>query len=226
MVFETREQVLEKILAQKRPCCPSCDQEMDLWEVPPINFSDGLGWGVPFMYVCFNDDCPTYKQGWQNMEENYGHHASFRNVCYPGTEQFECMPVFGQDGAKGQIITDDALAEQERLKEATKRGFSLLAEFYTTSSWFEVLKLLLDAAEPARVRQKAAEMLGDIGDTETIEPLKNVVTGNAVLDKTVTRAIGKIHERHYTRECPYCAEIIKKRAKVCKHCGRDLVADS
>ena len=23
-------------------------------------------------------------------------------------------------------------------------------------------------------------------------------------------------------ECPYCAERIKKKAKVCKHCGRDI----
>ncbi len=24
-------------------------------------------------------------------------------------------------------------------------------------------------------------------------------------------------------ECPYCAELIKKKAKVCKHCGRDVI---
>ncbi|MDO9289499.1 MAG: zinc ribbon domain-containing protein [Thermodesulfovibrionales bacterium] len=26
----------------------------------------------------------------------------------------------------------------------------------------------------------------------------------------------------YTKRCPYCAEIIKKDAIVCKHCGREL----
>ncbi|RLC31553.1 MAG: zinc ribbon domain-containing protein, partial [Deltaproteobacteria bacterium] len=31
-----------------------------------------------------------------------------------------------------------------------------------------------------------------------------------------------IHDRHFTRECPFCAEIIKKRAKLCKHCNQDV----
>jgi rRNA maturation endonuclease Nob1 len=35
-------------------------------------------------------------------------------------------------------------------------------------------------------------------------------------------ALGKIHARNYTRECPFCAEIIKKRAKICKHCGKEV----
>jgi len=26
----------------------------------------------------------------------------------------------------------------------------------------------------------------------------------------------------YTKECPYCVEIIKEDAIVCKHCGREL----
>ncbi len=49
MAFETREQVLEKVLAQKRPHCPHCGQEMNIWEVPPITCGDGLGWGAPFL---------------------------------------------------------------------------------------------------------------------------------------------------------------------------------
>ncbi|MEZ4603169.1 MAG: hypothetical protein R2861_07125 [Desulfobacterales bacterium] len=59
MAFETKEQVLEKIRTEK-PICPNCNKEMDLWEAPPVTFSDGLGWGTPYLYVCFNDECPMY----------------------------------------------------------------------------------------------------------------------------------------------------------------------
>jgi hypothetical protein len=86
----------------------------------------------------------------------------------------------------------------------------------------QVLRILLDATEPARVRLKAAEMIGDIGELEAIEPIRHVKFGNEILQKNVDEAITKIHQRFFTRECPFCAEIIKKRAKVCKHCGKDV----
>ncbi|ABW65918.1 zinc ribbon domain-containing protein [Desulfosudis oleivorans] len=222
MTIETKEQYLERLLAEKKPRCPACGQEMEIWEPPILNFSDGLGWGTPYLFVCFNNNCPTYTQGWAYMQETFGHKASYRNMCYPFTEQFETMPVFSDQGGLAQVVTEETVAEQDRIREATKRGFSLLAEFYTTKSWYEVLTLLLDATEPAKVRLKAAEMVGDIGDLEAIEPLRSYNFGNAILNEAAQKAVAKIHERHFTLECPYCAEIIKKRAKVCKHCGKEL----
>jgi len=222
MTFETKEQVLEKIISEKKPACPHCQVEMKLWEVPPIDFSDGLGWGTPYLYLCFNDDCPLYVQGWKNIEENYGHKSSYRCICYPGTEQFECMPVFSPIGGSGQIIDEQVVAQQEALKEAITRGFSVLADCYVSKDWFTVLKLLLDAAEPNRVRVKAAEMIGDIGEPDVIEPIRNHKFGNKILQDQVDTAIEKIHARYFTRECPFCAEIIKKRAKICKHCSQEV----
>ncbi|MBA2435711.1 MAG: zinc ribbon domain-containing protein [Pyrinomonadaceae bacterium] len=29
-----------------------------------------------------------------------------------------------------------------------------------------------------------------------------------------------------SRKCPFCAELVKKEANVCKHCGRDLPASA
>lgn len=222
MSFETKEDVFEKIMSQKKPHCQYCNTEMSLWEVPPMTYSDGLGWGVPYLYICFNDDCSLYKEGWQNLEENYGQTASYRCMCYPGTEQYECMPVFSPQGAKGQIIDDMATLEEEKLKENIKKGFSILAECYVSKDGVGVLRLLTDPCEPARVRLKAAEMIGDIGELEAIDPLNSFRFGNELIQQKVNEAVQKIHERHFTRECPFCAEIIKLRAKVCKHCGKEV----
>jgi hypothetical protein len=222
MAFETREEVLEKVMTMEKPLCPHCGEPMSIWEVPPINFSDGLGWGVPFMFMCLNEKCPLYVQGWENMKENFSHHASYRCVNYPGTGQFELMPVFSPMGGKGQIIDDQVLAEQELLKEATKRGFSILAGLYVSKDGPGILTILTDATEPMRVRLKAAEMIGDVGEIAAIDPLRGLKFGNQRLQEEAENAVSKIHKRFFTRECPYCAEIIKQRAKVCKHCNREV----
>ncbi|MBW2645540.1 MAG: zinc ribbon domain-containing protein, partial [Deltaproteobacteria bacterium] len=77
----------------KPPICPHCGQEMKKWATPQFNFSDGLGWGGPFLYVCFNDECPLYVEGWESMMEHYGQVASYRCMCDPDTGTIECLPV-------------------------------------------------------------------------------------------------------------------------------------
>jgi hypothetical protein len=193
-----------------------------IWEVPPFSFSDGLGWGTPYLFICFNDECSLYVQGWDNMEENYGQISSYRCMNYPGTKQFECIPVFSPIGGTGQIIDEEILAEQEMIKEKTKLGFSILADAYVAKDHVTVVRMLLDATEPQRVRLKAAEMIGDIGVLEAIEPIKCTRFGNEIIQKKVDESVKKIHERFFSRECPFCAELIKKRAKICKHCGQDV----
>jgi hypothetical protein len=223
MSFETREEVLEKVMAMPKPKCPHCGVEMSLWEEPAMRFGDGLGWGTPYLFVCFNDNCELYQSGWKHIEENYAHRASYRCMNYPGSDVYECIPVFSDMGMRGQIVGEESMAEQEQLKEAVKRGFNLLADYYTTKDGPGILNLLQDPLEPGRVRLKAAEMIGDIGEPEAIEPLRNMRLNDTV-QKKVEEAIAKIHERHFTRECPFCAEIIKRRAKVCRHCNRDVSA--
>ncbi len=222
MTFETKEQVLERILTREKPKCPHCGDEMNLWEVPPVTVGDGLGWGTPYLYICFNDHCSCYEQDWDHMKETYAQNASYRCMNYPGTDTFEIMPVFSSMGGRGQVIDDQVLAEQEALKEAIKKGFSILADCYVSKDGPQVLKILLDVTEPMRVRAKAAELIGDIGELEAIEPIRNIKLGNEILQKKVDDAIRQIHKRFYTRECPFCAEIIKKRAKICKHCQKEV----
>lgn len=222
MAIETKEQILEKILAQKKPSCPHCNAEMSIWEVPPFSFGDGLGWGAPYLFICFNDECPPYVREWDNMMENYAHNASVRCMCYPGKDKCEYIPVFSAMGAKGQIIDDQVLIEQEMIKERIKKGFSILTDAYIAKDSVTVVSILLDATEPQRVRSKAAEMIGDIGELEAIEPIKIAKFGNEIIQKKIDASVAKIHERYFTRECPFCAEIIKKRSKICKHCGNEV----
>ena len=221
-MFETREQVLEKVMQLEKPHCPHCNEEMKIWESPPFAFSDGLGWDSPYLFVCFNDECPCYIEGWKNLMDNYAQHASYRCIQSPNSTNFDLMPVFSEVGGTGQIVDEEVMAAEEALKESIKKGFSVLAECYVSNDAVSVVRVLMDATEPARVRIKAAEMAGDLAEVEVIDLLNNHRFGNEKLQETVNKAIETIHERHFTRECPFCAEIIKKRAKVCKHCNKDV----
>jgi hypothetical protein len=222
MTFESREEVLHKVLDMEKPHCPHCHKEMTLWEVPPMAMGDGLGWGTPYLFVCFNNECPSYKGGWENLKESMAQAASYRCINSPGTDNFEYMPVFSPEGGTGQVLDDEELARREAYKEAMKRGFSVLTDFYVRKDWDEILKMLLDPEEPPRVRLKAAEMVGELGGVEAIEHLVNRKFASQTLQTAVDKAVEQLHERCYTRICPYCAEIIKKKARVCKHCNREL----
>ncbi len=222
MAFETKEQLLEKYIEMDKPHCPHCEQGMTLWEVPPINFSDGLGWGTPYLFVCFNDECSSFKSGWDNLKETMEMGASYRCYIEPGTTNFEYMPVFSAAGGTGGKVDDEALIHQEAKKELLKQTFSVLTDYYMTKDWDEILKISLDVHIPDRARLKAVEMVGEIGGAEATEHLLNHNFPTPVLQKGVDEAIQQLHERHYTRECPYCAEIIKKRAKLCMHCNKEF----
>ncbi len=222
MAFETKEDMLERILNMDKPICPHCKKEMSLWEVPDIPMGDGLGWGTPYLFVCFNDECSSFRKGWDEIKESMEFSASYRCINSPGDDHFEYMPVFSSMGGTGQVLDDNVMEMREASKEAMRQGFSLLTDFYMSKDWDEILKILLDPLQPTRVRTKAAEMVAELGDVEAIEHMVNNKFGSPLLQKAVDEAVAVLHARLYTRECPHCAEIIKKRATLCKHCGKEV----
>jgi hypothetical protein len=53
------------------PTCPHCGHHLKKWLVP-----DGASWTEEYLFVCFNDDCSYYREGWEWMEQQYSQHAS------------------------------------------------------------------------------------------------------------------------------------------------------
>lgn len=224
MAVVTKQDVYDRVLEQKKPQCPHCGQVMTIWECPPVNFSDGLGWGTPYLYVCFNDECPLYLNGWKNIMENYSTHASYRCICDPTSKSptMDCMPVFSSEGGRASIVDEEfELAQKARL-EARDREFEQLDKFFDRGDTQGILEILLADDGTPDILCRAAELIGQIGRVDVIEPIRNNEFGNDVVQEKITEAIEAIHERNYTKECPFCAEIIKARAVVCKHCGKDL----
>ena len=173
MAVLTRQDVYDKMVREKKPLCPHCKEEMVIWECPPITFSDGLGWGTPYLYVCFNDDCPLYLEGWKDIYDNYANIASYRCICDPTDGSMECMPVFSREGGKGYIIDEEIKAQEEARQAKEKKGLEDLERYYQAKDAPGILRVLLDEEALPTVGFRAAEMIGELGGLDVIEPLRN-----------------------------------------------------
>jgi len=209
------------IIEKTQPDCPHCHETLNKWATPSFNFSDGLGWGTDYLFVCFNDECNFYVGGWEQMREKYGQNLSYRYMQYPDSKDSGAIPVASGSSGKGNIMDE----ESERLsqeREAARLAYITLDNCIRDKNKQGLLDLLANEAVYQKVRIRAAECIGDSFELDMIDPLRNNIFHDKVVEKKAQEAIEKIHSRNYTRECPFCAEIIKARAKICKHCQREL----
>ena len=105
----------------------------------------------------------------------------------------------------------------------------------------------LDKINNVQYRQTFAGRMLDFGDVEIQTAAEQGATINQfvshpkLLHDTVVIMQGKLKDTENAKdrcgyehapqsddetECPFCAEVVKKKAKVCKHCGRDLMIES
>ena len=106
------------------------------------------------------------------------------------------------------------VAEDIEMHESTVSRVTTNKYMHTPLGIFE-LKYFFSTA----IQQYDGEALA----AESIRQRIKAMIKNENAEKPLTdNAISKIHTRNFTRECPFCAEIIKKRAKVCKHCGKEV----
>jgi hypothetical protein len=67
---------------------------------------DGSSWSGEFQYVCFEDDCPYYLDGWTWMQNQYNVAASYRCRLDPATGEQGPLPVWSPQALKNDIIFD------------------------------------------------------------------------------------------------------------------------
>lgn len=215
---------MEQVMDEKKTVCPHCGQKLNKWSTPTFNFSDGLGWCTPFLYVCFNDECRFFRNSWKQMSEVYGQEMGYRYMLHPDSGESSSVPVGNRLAMKGDIIDEIKEAQEALELEERKKAFQALTDYFIGKDVDSIIGVLIDENGFGSVRLKAAEHIGELGELRAIEPIANYKFSHEVIQKKVDEAIAKIHKKNFTMECPYCAEIIKIRANICKHCGKELTA--
>jgi hypothetical protein len=218
----TRADVYDKILSAERPVCPHCGQEMNIWECFNTPFTCGSRWGSPYLYVCANDQCPAFVQGWASMKRQYGKTCSYRCICYPDSRKTALMMVFTHNDTKAGIIEEDVIARDKVRGTNQDPAVQELLRSFESRTADELMASLTNKEVYHKVRAKAAELIGELGLLETIEPLSNFRPKDPRVSVAIRKAITRIHAINATQECPYCKEIIEGQAATCSQCGRDL----
>ena len=216
--------MLERALAylKEKHTCPHCKEELTLCHAPPIHVGDGLGWGSEFLFICLNNDCSLFVNGWDYVENQYGHVGSYRHMEIPNSNESYNMMVAGEGAFTGSIVDVEALKKQNSRYQQEKKAIAKLDTCVEEKDLEPVLYLLTDNEATLDERKRAAAMLVPLNDLACIEPLRTHDFGNNHLAQDIDMAIRQILANHFLRECPYCAELVKVRARVCKHCKKDL----
>lgn len=79
------------------PDCPHCGTEMMRYELPPFTFSDGLGWGATFLWICPSDQCPIFRKGFDHTVKHYGQTSSMRSMIEPDSGNESVIPALTLD---------------------------------------------------------------------------------------------------------------------------------
>lgn len=203
------------------PDCPHCKLELSCCEAPPIHIGDGLGWGSEVLYICLNDDCPLFVNGWAQIEEQYGHSSSYRYMQLPNSKEANLMMVGSEEAFKGSVINLEVVEAQNVRFQREKEALKALESAVEKSDLKPALHLILDEAAAIEGRKKAISLLVEINDLSCIDPIKNHTFRDTSLQSECMMAIKQLLKANFKKECPYCMELIKMQAKVCMHCKKE-----
>ncbi len=202
--------------------CPNCKTRMLACEAPPVHVGDGLGWGSEVLFICLNDDCPTFSGGWEKVEVNYGHKGSFRNMQLPGSTEQNVMMVASKIAFTGSIVDLEQMKQQNERYQKEQTALAALDSCVEKNDIGPVMTLILDDAANPVGRQKAIKLLKELNDLSCIDPIRNHTFRKSDMEQACNLLISQMLKDNFQKECPYCAELIKAQAKKCLHCKADL----
>lgn len=202
--------------------CPHCNQKMICCEAPQIHVGDGLGWGADVLFICLNDYCSLFLKGWQHIENQYGHHASYRYMELPGSKEANVMMVGNKQAFTGSVVDRDAIENQNVRYQKEKVATVALETCIEDKNLEAVLTILLDESAQRAAREMSIIKLAQLNDLNCIDAIRNHTFRDTSFEQKVNMIIARILQSNFKKECPECAEIIKAQAKKCMHCKADL----
>lgn len=202
--------------------CPHCNSRLQPCETPPFHIGDGLGWGAEVMFVCLNNECPPYKNGWQHIDETYGHVGSYRYMRLHNEKKGELMMVGSEVAFTGSVLDPEAIIAANKRYQQEKVWYEQLDESIESNDLTPALGILLDDKSSRTHRFKACDTLLKIKDITCYDAIRNHTFEHPDLEHKVNTTLTSLLKVCFKKECPDCAEIIQEKAKKCKHCQKDL----
>jgi hypothetical protein len=202
--------------------CDKCNTKMSCCEAPPVHVGDGLGWGSEVLFICLNNECPVFKNGWQHIELQYGHKGSYRCMELPGSQEKNVMMVASEYAFTGSEIDTEAVKKQNIRYVKEQEAVAALGTCVETHNLEPVLTLILDESANLANRQKAVACLKQLNELACIDPIRNHTFRDTSLLQECSMIISEILKAHFKKECPHCSELIKAQAQKCMHCKADL----
>jgi len=108
------------LMVKIAPKCPHCDVTMVHYDLPPIAFSDGLGWGAKFLWVCPNEECPIFRKGYNHNINQYGNTASLRSIIEPDSGLASVVPTLSLDPEHFKSFVELRKVQKKNLEKADK----------------------------------------------------------------------------------------------------------
>lgn len=202
--------------------CPHCQGKMACCEAPQFHVGDGLGWGSDVLFICLNDTCPLFVNGWDRVEKQYGHSASYRYMELPGSRESNLMMVANAMAFTGSIIDPEVLKRQNVRYQKELEATEALDSSVEKKDLSPAMTLILDEGADKTQRKKAIRLLLQLDNLKCIDPIRNHTFKDTSLEQEANMVIRELLQKNFSKECPFCCEIIKAQANKCMHCKTDL----